>query len=179
MTTITIRLEDAEITRLFDDLAAAMGDMTQPMEAIGASLVRSTRERFIAGVAPDGTPWAPKSATTLAAYAARGDRVDPRPLYASGALSENFVMTTTPASVEISSSLRYAATMQFGAKKGQFGARMGRTRPSEKRPKSQDYFVTSPWGDIPARPFLGLSDNDSRNIVDEVAEWLERVVAGA
>ena len=28
------------------------------------------------------------------------------------------------------------------------------------------------WGDIPARPFLGLSDQDRSNIVEVVHEWL-------
>ena len=41
---------------------------------------------------------------------------------------------------------------QFGAKRGQFGA--------------------APWGDIPARPFLGASDDDQANIVRLVRSYL-------
>lgn len=180
MTTITIAITDDEVSATLDALAAAMEDMTLVMDDLGELLLESTKQRFIAGEAPDGTPWAPKSATTMAAYAKRGDPIDPRPLFGpSRQLSSQFGIATTPTSVEISSSLVYAATMQFGAQKGQFGAKMGRTRPSEKRPASRDFFVSSPWGDIPARPFLGLSDDDSANIIEELTEWLDRVADGA
>ena len=46
----------------------------------------------------------------------------------------------------------YAATHQFGAERGEFGAdRRGRP---------------IPWGDIPARPFLGVGD-EQRGIILE------------
>ena len=46
--------------------------------------------------------------------------------------------------------LIYATTHQFGAEKGAFGT-TSRGGPI-------------PWGDIPARPFLGISDDDRRDI---------------
>jgi phage gpG-like protein len=49
----------------------------------------------------------------------------------------------------------YAAAQQFGMKKGYAG------RNSKGRP--------IPWGDIPARPFLGISDYDKATILDFIA----------
>ena len=49
--------------------------------------------------------------------------------------------------LELGSPLKYASTFQFGAKKGQYGKR-------------------TPWGDIPAREFLGLSDDDQEATLD-------------
>jgi len=59
----------------------------------------------------------------------------------------------------VGSVLEYAAVQQFGAKKGAFG----RTRRG----------APIPWGDIPPRPFLGLSDADRRSILDLIAEHLD------
>lgn len=174
---IRIRLDDAEINRKLGLLVDAMDDMTPVMQEIGEYGVASTRDRFGTGLAPDGIPWAPKSETTIETYKRRGDRVDYRPLFGpSGRLSTEISYVAQPMSVEWGSSLIYAAAMQFGAAQGQFGARTGRTKPSEKRQKSQDYFFPIPWGNIPARPFLGLSDADRSAIIDIVTEWLDRTV---
>ena len=55
------------------------------------------------------------------------------------------------------------------AEAGQFGARIG----TDKRGRS--YFMPIPWGDIPARPFLGLSAEDRTGVL----EILEEYVTGA
>ena len=57
----------------------------------------------------------------------------------------------------------YAGTHQFGAKKGQYGS-TSRGQPI-------------PWGDIPAREFLGLSDDDESEIVDIVSGYLAGAVS--
>ena len=168
--------EGEQIAALFARLRAHLSDLSPVMQDIGEQQVAATRGRFLAGQAPDGSVWAPKSPATLAAQAARGDRADPRPLFGpSRRLSTEIFYRVAPggASVTIGSSLIYAAVQQYGAAQGQFGARMGRTRPSEKRPQSQDYFFPIPWGDIPARPFLGLSDQGRSDIVAILTEWLE------
>lgn len=141
--------------------AALLADMTPVYRDIGEYLVESTRRRFADGRDADGLPWRPKSPVTLALYRARGDRADPRPLFGpTGRLSREVNYLATRDRVEIGSSLVYAAVQQLGARKGQFG------RSRRKRP--------IPWGNIPARPFLGLSADDSRAVVDIVAEAIEQ-----
>lgn len=54
--------------------------------------------------------------------------------------------------VEIGSPMKYAAVQQFGASKRQFGK--------------------APWGNIPARPFLGVSGEDRRTILDILQGYL-------
>ncbi len=154
--------EGAQIAALFARLRAHLADLTPVMRAIGRQQFTSTRDRFLAGQAPDRSVWAPKSPATLAAQAARGDRADPRPLFGPGRrLSSEVVYQVAPggASVTIGSSLIYAAVQQFGAAKGAFGA-TSRGSPI-------------PWGDIPARPFLGLSDQDRSEIAAILTEWIE------
>ena len=67
-----------------------------------------------------------------------------------------------PDFVEIGTNKIYAAVMQFGAAKGAFGTDAGGS--------------SIPWGAIPARPFLGISDQDRTNIAATVDEWLEGIV---
>jgi phage virion morphogenesis protein len=177
---ITIELKDAEVSAILNRLGAVMSDLTPVMQEIGEQLVFETEQRFAQGVAPDGTAWAPKSETTKEVYARRGDSVSLKPLFGpSGRLHSTIDYRAGSDFVEVGSGAIYAAVMQFGAEQGQFGAHMGRTRPSEKRPKSQDYFFPIPWGTIPARPFLGLSEIDRANIIATVTEWLEGAAAGA
>jgi len=161
---ITIELNEDEVAAVLDRLSKALIDMTPVMEEIGDLLVNSTKERFKESVAPDGTKWAQKSQTTIAAYRRRGDRIDFRPLFGpTGRLSSEISRTATDHSVEIGSNLIYAAVMQFGAAKGAFGT----TRKGG----------AIPWGRIPERPFLGISEQDRTNIVATVDEWLNRVAA--
>lgn len=160
-----LEINDQQITARLNQLAEGMEDMTSAMQEIVEFLVVTTKHRFPAGVAPDGTPWAPKSPTTLAAYAQRGDRQDPRPLFGpTGALSSNIFGVATPSSAEVGSALIYSAVMQFGAGKGAFGVN-GRGSPI-------------PWGNIPARPFLGLSEADQAGILDITAEYLDALSQG-
>jgi phage gpG-like protein len=58
----------------------------------------------------------------------------------------------------------YAAVQQFGAAKGAFG-RTSRGAPI-------------PWGNIPARPFLGISAEDEPLMLEIVAEWFQAAATG-
>ena len=116
--------------------------------------------------APDGAAWAPKSQTTIDAYVRRGKAVDRRPLWGPGEgirLAKSFHTAHGQSWVEIGTNAIQSAVMNFGAKKGAFG--------KTKRGSS------IPWGDIPARPFLGLSALDRQNIVELVEEWFEEIAA--
>ena len=53
--------------------------------------------------------------------------------------------------------------MYYGAKSGEFGFGVYATRNGS---------FPLPWGDIPARPFLGASEDDKANIVRLVQSYL-------
>lgn len=168
-----IEINDAQIMTGLNLLASGMADMTPAMQEIAEFMLETTKNRFPSGVAPDGTPWAPKSPVTLAAYARRGDRQDSRPLFGpTGVLSKDIFGVAAPDSAEIGSPMIYAAVMQFGAAQGQFGARIGKDK------LGRDHFHHIPWGDIPARPFLGLSDTDREGVLEIIAEYLDALSQG-
>ncbi|PKP85827.1 MAG: phage virion morphogenesis protein [Alphaproteobacteria bacterium HGW-Alphaproteobacteria-2] len=161
---LRIDYNDAELQASLVRLGALLGNLTPVMQDLGEFLVASTKDRFPAGTAPDGTPWAPKSPTTLEAYRRRGDPADPRPLFGpTGSLSRGIFAQADAGSVEWGSAMIYARVMQEGAARGAFGA-TSRGAPI-------------PWGDIPARPFLGLSDDDESALIAIVEEWLDRAAA--
>ena len=143
---LKLELKDDAVLAALARLAAGMDDMTAPMEQIGEELVRSTKQRFGEGIAPDGTPWARNSPVTLAR------KTDARPLFGpNGRLNQDIFHDAGPQQVEVGSNRVYAAMMQFGGTKANY---------------------PHLWGDIPARPFLGLSDEDESNILGIVTDWL-------
>lgn len=159
---IKIDLDDRSVLNALNGLLRAGADLQPALQDIGEYLVVATRDRFRDGVAPDGAPWAPNSPVTTAR---RGKgAAGKRPLIGeTRQLSTRIVSRVTAHTVEVGSPLEYAAVHQFGAGKGQFGR-------SKRGP--------IPWGDIPARPFLGLSEEDRREVLDILQEHLERAMGG-
>ena len=169
---IRIDIDDAELRALIDRLAsaAAPGGLATPFAEIGEDLVDSTQRRFATGTAPDGTPWAPNSPATFASWLskrtgitrkdgrlnARGAALaaSKRPLIGDSlALSTQIFYQVEPDGLTVGSSRIYAAMMHFGGTRAEY---------------------PHLWGDIPARPFLGISDADRVGIV----EVLNRHLAG-
>lgn len=76
----TITFDNQNFFKPFDDLANFMQDLSPVMQEIGEALIQSTRERMVAGETPDGTPFAPRSQTTLDIYARLLDPFSQTPL---------------------------------------------------------------------------------------------------
>lgn len=163
---IRIEINDEAVAAALARLSAGLGDLSDPMNNIGAALVRSTKDRISKGITSEGAPFAPRSKVTLARY----DRLGlpyKGPLHQTGDMAGDIAHEYGADYTMVGSNAIQAAVMQFGAKQGAFGAFIGKDR------KGRDHFHTIPWGDIPARPFLGVSDEDRGTIVEIVEEWLE------
>ena len=157
---LKLELKDDAVLAALSRLAEGMEDMTQPMNRIGNHLVESTMGRFGAEISPEGAPWAARSPVTIARYlAAKPPAGFGGILHKTGQLGGEIKHEYGPDFVEVGSSRPYAAVMQFGAAQGAFG-RTSRNGPI-------------PWGDIPARPFIGLSEADETGILEIVTEWLD------
>lgn len=161
MLRIELNLEEARAALTRAKLALA--DMTPVYAEIGEYMIGATRDRFTKGVGPDGRAWAPKSQATLERYKRLGYGSLTRPLIGPGrALSRQIQKIVSRDGVVIGSSLAYSRVMQEGAARGAFGTdRRGRPLP---------------WGRIPARVWLGLSDADGRAIVEIADEHVERAL---
>ncbi len=156
-TSISITLDDAALVRQLGQLIGALTHPEPALRSIGEELQRTTQERFDQGQkqAPDGTPWARNSPVTIA----RKGRDNP--LYQRGNLQNTIRYQLRGATgVEVGTNLVYGAAQQFGMVKGY----AGRTRRG----------APIPWGNIPARPYLGLSADDETEVVRILRDYLER-----
>lgn len=161
------------------DLVQRVSDMRPVLLEIGEDMAESAKQRFSSATAPDGTAWAPNSAVTLARYSAMFARDKDGGLTKRGAAKlaakkpgtgETRALGTTinyqiqgDDAVGIGSPMVYAGTFHYGAKSGEFGFGVYATRNGS---------FPLPWGDIPARPFLGASEDDKANIVRLVQSYL-------
>ncbi|MFB1489650.1 MULTISPECIES: phage virion morphogenesis protein [unclassified Thiocapsa] len=162
-TRITIDLDDAALQATLSRLAASVADPSPALSEIGEHLLKTTKARFgqTQKRAPDGTPWARNSETTIARK--RRDN----PLYQTGMLQGQmrWQLADGGRAVEVGSNRIYATVQQFGQPKGASG-RTKRGGPI-------------PWGDIPARPFLCVSADDRAAIADILSDYLSGAGAKA
>lgn len=156
---ITVELEGAEqVQKQLLRLQQRAGSMPIVMASIGEHMLNSTADNFENSTAPDGTPWEQNSGATLANYLGKttGKKRDRKagnklPLIASHALSQDIHYYTTATSVTVGTNKKYAAMMHFGGRKS-------------------DY--PHLWGDIPARPFLGITQTDEQVVLEMVKGYL-------
>lgn len=169
---IEVKMDSKAVTDALERLAQASANPRPALLAIGESLVVSTKKRFEASTAPDGSRWAPNSQTTYLMHlggAKSNHRKDGRinkrgaekvmgkkPLIRVGVLSQQISYTIDGSGLQVGSPMEYAAMQQFG----------GITSPRSMIPGKV----------IPARPFLGISDADEQMIVDTVDEYLANIV---
>lgn len=158
---IRIEFYGDAIWRALESASGSMDDQTHLMTDIAEYMVASTKRRFIEGESPDGISWAPKSETTMEAYRRWGDNPDPRPLFGpSLTLSRAIFGQSGPDYAEFGTNVIQAAVLHFGSDRGALGQAANGS--------------PIPWGAIPARPFLGVSDFDEDEISELVREWVLR-----
>lgn len=154
---LDIQLDSSQVGTALAELEARLGDLRTPLNDIAEYLHRSTDDRFRQQIGPDGTPWVPLAATTLAR------KKGPRILRESGTLQDTLRHQVSGDELSFGTDRPYGAVHQFGQPRG--GS--GKTRRG----------APIPWGDIPARPYLGLSTDDEAEILAIVADYLNEATA--
>jgi phage virion morphogenesis protein len=138
-------------------MVAAGKDMTPAMRQIAGILGDAAERAFRTQADPStGKAWKELSDVTVARRKARGR--GPRPILIVGGLLKDIQTDYGPDYAAAGSPMLYAPTHQFGAAQGAFG-RTSRGAPI-------------PWGNIPARPFLGLNEDDVAEIFDLIGDHL-------
>jgi phage virion morphogenesis protein len=132
-------------------LQHAASNMTPALVAIGEDMVKSTKRRFGEQRGPDGQLWHPISDEWVYEKEAMGASI--LILTQWGTLGDTInYQVPNATTLEVGSPMQYAAMMQFGGTKEEF-----------------PYL----WGDIPARPFLGVSNEDEQEIVETITDYLQ------
>lgn len=189
MVSVRTSIEDAAVRGALDALGHAGEHLRPAFEDIGESLVASTQGRFERGVAPDGTPWLPSL---------RAKEQSGQTLVDTGRLKSSVTHQADDAGVTVGTNVAYAAIHQFGgqitrhAHSRQIYKRIdGRTGELGTRFVKRNRSNFAQWVevpeytiDMPARPFLGLSADDERSVLeilgDHILErWAQGAAAGA
>jgi phage virion morphogenesis protein len=143
MTGVTYKFDASEVIEGLRKLLERGSSLAPALRSFGETLLSSHRERFSQQVSPDGKAWAPLSSAYRAEKRRNADKI----LTLDGYLRGTLRYQADDTSLQFGTDRIYAAVQQFGAKRGELGT----TRRG----------APIPWGDIPARPFIGLSDADS------------------
>ena len=124
-------------------------DMRQFWSSVGLYVQRQTiLERFNKEQSPDGQKWKPLAPATIKAKKKRHKHGQMKILHDTGELRRSINYEADNNSVKVGSKLKYARTHQFGR------------------------------GKIPARTFLGVTENEKKHIISMFRQYLKRNVLG-
>ena len=139
-------------------------DNTKLYSELGDILLGGVHDRFKRGVAPDGRPWQ----KSWRAIAQNGQT-----LRDTGRLLNSIITITKKNNVIVGTDVLYAKLMHYGG---------------TIRAKSKPYLVfktpTGGWVKrksitVPARPILGVSEDDAQNMLTAIEEYLEDLLRDA
>ncbi|MBV2162855.1 MAG: phage virion morphogenesis protein [Comamonas sp.] len=177
--TVTVSPQTAE-ARLqhLQTILASPGEM---LAQVGEHLMRTTKDRFRSQIASDGTPWQ----ALQPRYQRRKKKNKDKILTLSADLRR--FITWQPDgqdAVKVGSNRKYAAIHQFGgtiqkkARQSSVHFGVGKAKhlfvKKSKAARSKQVTIGAHEVTIPARPFLGLSAHDRREITEITLEWLQR-----
>lgn len=157
MSKITVEVETAVVKQALGKLSGVMQNLQKPLAAVGEDLIASHRERFETKLSPEGVRWEDNSPLTQLLKGGNNPLVGE-----SKSLQRQFSYNVGAHRLEFGSTMQYAAVQHFGAERGSL---------ANKPYKSKSGTYAVPWGDIPARPFLGLSSSDVENMLQVVEEY--------
>ena len=166
---ITVKIEDRQVLDTLTRLVNKTKNLRPAFAEIGEDLLDTTKRRFSAATSPDGKAWAANSPVTVARYlgnysssfkkdgslskAGTARSTSKKPLTGESKSLQRTInyQLIGATGVTVGSPMVYAAMQQFGGTKSQF---------------------PHLWGNIPARPFLGISKADRENILDIISGYL-------
>jgi len=181
---IEVKIDAADAQSAIARVLDFMRDPTRVREAVGELLLDSAQNRIMAGgPAPDGQPWEPLSPAYLLT------KKGPGILRESNKLMNKLRWQPTEDGIVIGSDRPYAAIHQLGgvikkkARDGTVRLRKvgGRTQFAKKSHKNARTLSVR-FGEhtihIPARPYLGVSEQDKADVVDVIGDLLQKALRG-
>jgi phage virion morphogenesis protein len=144
---VTLKIDDSEIQEQLNILASRLQNLDPVYKNIGEYMVLSILDRYDKEIDSQGKPWAPLTAATIKQKQRKG-KIQ-KILQQDGNLRLTIIYQASASQVEIGTNRIYGAIHQFGGRAGR-GKKVN----------------------IPARPFLGVSVVDEREIVDIIQDFL-------
>lgn len=148
---IRIEVQDREVRAALNRMISLGSDLSPVMRKIAGALESGVEDAFRKEQSPEGVAWDDLSEVTKARRE-KQRKWPGKKLQVSHDLAGSIHSRHDARSAVAGTNLVYATTHHFGAKKGAFGTGKKGSFPI-------------PWGDIPARPFLGVSAETQGDIV--------------
>lgn len=175
MSGVSMKVRSREVLGMLFGVRARMEDRPALLKIAGQILVTSIQRNFEVGGRP--TKWAPLSPVTLKR------RKGNKPLVVKGmggGLMGSIHYVVEGDKLKVGTPKVQGGTLHFGAKKGAFGTVAvkvaAHTRVTEKygeiAVKAHTRNQAIPWGDIPARNFVVVQDEDRVNIQRTAQDFL-------
>lgn len=166
---ISVQVNDKQVQEVLRRLIARGQNLRPAFAEIGKDLVESTKQRFATATAPNGTPWAPNSPVTVARYL--GTRTSN--FKKDGSLSKQGQANSSAKQPLTGETKALKSTINYQLH-GSTGVSMGSPMIYSAMQQFGDTKSKFPnlWGDIPARPFLGVSVKDKANILDILGTYM-------
>ena len=180
---ITITVDELDSPAKIARIEAALANPKDLLRELGGYLLGSTKDRFKAQAAPDGTPWQ----ALTPRYLKRKHRNKDKILTLRGYLrSQMAYQLEGEDAVAVGSRLKYAAIHQFGGeiKRAERQAEIFRrqnkagklsrlfTKKKNKTAVATKVTIGAHTIAMPARPFLGVSADDERAIAEKTQDFL-------
>jgi phage virion morphogenesis protein len=140
-------IDDAALNRAIGGLLDRVNDLTPALRDIGEYMVLATRDRFDDETSPDGVGWKPLNARYAARKAAQSGNL-------TGILKRSSLLRDSIA-YEVGPDFVVMGTNRIYGPIHQLGGQAGRNRSVN----------------IPARPFLGLSLEDTQEVVAILTDY--------
>lgn len=187
---IQIEVKDKEVRELIAKLKAKMQDLTPVMRRIGEVIIFSVQQNFETGGRylsknswqGGSRKWDELSEATIKKRTDKGYWPG-KILIQRARLASSINYKADPDSVTVGTNTKYAAIMQFGAKKGEFGTKTFTQRVKEHirnihgkavnvRAHERTVTLPLPWGNIPPRPYLVIQPEDMLDIKEIINAYL-------
>ena len=147
MAILTVKIDAKKVEKELGAIARRSKNLRPAYQAIGNYLVGETQDRIKRETSPDGTPFAPIALETKRRKQRKGKIL--KILQENGTLVNTIAAQVEGDGVAVGSNMPYASIHQLGGNAG--------------RNKSVN---------LPARPYLGLNDEDQEEITGIVEDWL-------
>lgn len=194
MAGVSYIIDDSDVHGVLSLIARKAERPEDALHAIGGYGVFSTQRRFETERDPSGQPWTPLSRRTANQRIGRGRRGPGHILRVSNRLYQSIAYDVSPGQVEWGSNVIYARIHQMGGvidiaareqrltlkrtrrKGGGFRSRFARA--GAKGATERVVKVGAHQIKIPARPYLGLSEEDVTAINEVVADYFRAEAGG-
>lgn len=166
---LTVKYRDKKVQHRLTEIIGRAKNPRPAFLEIGEDLVESTKQRFSSSQAPDGSPWAANSPVTIAQYLGQTGGNFKK----DGSLSKKGEQRSGSKKPLVGESKTLASTINYQLK-GAAGVSIGSPKVQAAMMQFGGLKSEYPhlWGNIPARPFLGVSNSDRINILEITARYL-------